>query len=162
MKSNSEPACWRSWWRFFSFCSHLRRQRKDEAHDALANHRWLSLLRHLIEGLHAMGQSRSIWLAALASIPYLALQVIPLYAMMRGYGVDLPISAAAVVLVILRLGTIIPGPPGNIGFFNAFAVPALTCRASITRRPKDSAASCSSSSPWPLLLGRLWRCCLLE
>lgn len=30
------------------------------------------------------------------------------------------------VLVVLRLGTIIPGPPGNIGFFNAFAVAALT------------------------------------
>src|SRR5260370_20716909 len=39
-------------------------QRKDEAHHALANHRWLSLLRHLIDGLHAMGQSGSICVAA--------------------------------------------------------------------------------------------------
>ncbi|MCC6369249.1 MAG: flippase-like domain-containing protein [Bryobacterales bacterium] len=100
--------------------------RRSEAHDALARYRWLSVLRHLIEGLHAMGQSRSFYMAAAASVLYLGLQVVPIYAMIRGYGVDLSFGHAAVVLVVLRLGTIIPGPPGNIGFFNAFAVAALT------------------------------------
>lgn len=100
--------------------------RRSEAHDVLARYRSLSILRHLIEGLHAMGRSRSFWMAAAASFVYLALQVVPIYAMIRGYGVNLSFGHAAVVLVVLRLGTIIPGPPGNIGFFNAFAVAALT------------------------------------
>lgn len=127
--------------------------RKDEAHDALAKHRWLSVLRHLIEGLHAMGKSRTIWLAALASIPYLLLQVVPLYAMMRGYEVDLPISAAAVTLVILRLGTVIPGPPGNIGFFNAFAVAALTLQGVDHQTAKGLSGVMFFIVTVPLLLG---------
>jgi glycosyltransferase 2 family protein len=100
-------------------------RRPDEAHDALARHRWLSVLRHLMEGLHVMGRSRSFLYGALGSLVYMVLQVVPLYAMMRGYGLDLTFGHAAVVLVILRLGTIIPGPPGNIGLFNVFAVLAL-------------------------------------
>jgi len=100
--------------------------RREESHDALAKHRWLSVLRHLVEGLHVMGRSPSFFLAALGSLVYMGLQVVPLYSMMRGYGLDLTFGHAAVVLVILRLGTIIPGPPGNIGVFNAFAVVGLT------------------------------------
>jgi len=100
--------------------------RRDEAQDVLANNRWLSVLRHLVEGLHAMGRSSSFWMASLASLLYLALQVVPIYAMIRGYGLDLSFGHAAAVLVVLRLGTVIPGPPGNIGLFNAFAVAGLT------------------------------------
>jgi uncharacterized protein (TIRG00374 family) len=100
--------------------------RRDEAQDVLARNRWLSVLRHLVEGLHAMGRSRSFWMAAVASLVYLSLQVVPIYAMIRGYGLDLSFGHAAAVLVVLRLGTVIPGPPGNIGLFNAFAVAALT------------------------------------
>ncbi|MBI3683452.1 MAG: flippase-like domain-containing protein [Acidobacteria bacterium] len=100
--------------------------RKDEAKDILARYRWLSGIRHLVEGLHAMGRSRWFLMGAAASLVYLALQVVPIYAMIRGYGLSLSFGHAVVVLVVLRLGTIIPGPPGNIGVFNAFAVAALT------------------------------------
>ncbi len=99
--------------------------RPDEAHDAFARYRWLRVLRHLMEGLHAMGRSRSFLYGAAGSLVYMTLQVVPIYAMIRGYGLDLSFGHAAVVLVILRLGTVIPGPPGNIGLFNAFAVLAL-------------------------------------
>lgn len=100
--------------------------RRDEAHGALEKRRWLSPLRHLIHGLHVMGRSRSFWMAALVSLCYLTLQVAPLFAMIRGYGVNLGFGEAAVLLVVLRLGTVIPGPPGNIGLFNVFAVLGLT------------------------------------
>ncbi|MBI3207710.1 MAG: flippase-like domain-containing protein [Candidatus Solibacter usitatus] len=100
--------------------------RKEEAHDALSKHRWLSVFRHLVEGIHAMGRSRSFLHAGLASLLYLILQVVPIYAMMRGYGLEhLSFAHAGVVLVILRLGTVVPGPPGNIGVFNFFAMTAL-------------------------------------
>jgi uncharacterized protein (TIRG00374 family) len=100
--------------------------RKEEAQDALVRYRWLSILRHLVEGLHNMARSPSFIRAAGASLIYLSLQVVPIFAMIRGYGVDLSFGHAACVLVILRLGTVIPGPPGNIGLFNVFAVAALT------------------------------------
>ncbi len=100
--------------------------RKEEARGVLERHRWLRPLKHLIHGLHVMGLSRPFWMAAAVSLLYLSLQVVPIYAILRGYGLTLSVGHAAVVLVVLRLGTVIPGPPGNIGLFNAFAVMALT------------------------------------
>ena len=99
--------------------------RRDESADVLARHSWLKIFRHLIEGLHAMGQSRSFFAAACVSFLYLALQAVPIYAMIRGYGLELTFGHAICVLVVLRLGTVIPGPPGNIGVFNAFAMAGL-------------------------------------
>lgn len=99
--------------------------RRDESADILARYSWLRVLRHLIEGLHAMGQSRSFFAAACASFVYLALQAVPIFAMIRGYGLELSFGHAICVLVVLRLGTVIPGPPGNIGLFNAFAAAGL-------------------------------------
>jgi glycosyltransferase 2 family protein len=96
------------------------------AHHMVTRHRWSEVLRTIIEGLHTMGRSRSFFLSAAASTVYLALQVIPIYAMIRGYGVDqLTMSDAAVVLVVLRLSTVVPGLPGNLGLFNAAAYLAL-------------------------------------
>ena len=55
----------------------------------------------------------------------MALQVIPIWAVMQGYVLDLGIGAAAVVLVMLRLGSIPPQMPGNVGTFQALAVAGI-------------------------------------
>ncbi|HBY59124.1 MAG TPA: hypothetical protein DEH78_04840 [Solibacterales bacterium] len=100
---------------------------KHRAREAVSGSRWAKMLYLLIDGLHDMGRSRSFLLGAGASTVYLALQVVPIYAMMRGYGVDTAtVAQAAMVLVVLRFGTIVPGPPGNVGVFNAFALMGLT------------------------------------
>lgn len=91
------------------------------SHHVTTRHRWSEVLRTAVEGLHAMGRSRTFPAAIGASIVYLALQVIPIHAMMEGYGLDLPLGAAAVVLVVLRLGTVLPSAPGNVGLFHLFA-----------------------------------------
>ena len=95
------------------------------AHHVTTRHRWSGVLRTLVEGLHAMGRSRTFPLSVLASIVYLGLQIVPIHAMLEGYGLDLPWAAAAIVLVVLRLGTIVPGPPGNVGVFHFFCFLAL-------------------------------------
>jgi uncharacterized protein (TIRG00374 family) len=96
------------------------------AHHVTTRHRWSEVLRTAVEGMHAMGRSRSFVAATSASTVYLALQLIPLYAMIRGYGLDeLTVADAAVVLVVLRLSTVVPGLPGNIGLFHAAAFTAL-------------------------------------
>ena len=46
--------------------------------------------------------------------------------MLEGYGLNLPWSSAAVVLIVLRLGTIVPALPGNVGVFHFFSFIALT------------------------------------
>ena len=84
----------------------------------------------LIDDLHAMGKSRSFYLAFAASLPYLLLQVVPVYTLMRGFGLQLPhgsvLGAAAVVTVVLRLGTVVPSAPGNLGTFQLLVAQALT------------------------------------
>jgi hypothetical protein len=92
---------------------------------ATTKHRWSDVLRTLIEGLHLMGRSATFPRAVLGSAVYLGLQVVPLHAILEGYGLELHWSAAAVVLVVLRLGTIVPGPPGNVGIFHFFCFLAL-------------------------------------
>ena len=96
------------------------------AHHVVTKHRWSEVLEVLIEGLHSMGRSPSLAASVLASFFYLGLQLVPIYAMMRGYGVQgLTFSDAATVLVVLRLSTVVPGLPGNLGLFNAAAYLAL-------------------------------------
>lgn len=95
------------------------------AHHVVTKHRWSEALRTVVEGLHLMGRSGSFGAAVAASIVYLALQVIPVFAMIRGYNVDLSLADSAVVLVVIRLSTVVPGLPGNLGLFNAAAFTAL-------------------------------------
>ena len=98
---------------------------KDFAHHVVTRHRWSELFRSIVEGLHIMGKSRSFGASILASIVYLGLQLIPVHAMIRGYGLDLSVADSAVVLVVIRLSTVVPGLPGNLGLFNAAAFTAL-------------------------------------
>ena len=99
---------------------------KKYAHHVVSQHRWTEQLRYLVEGLHIMaGNAASFFPACAVSLVYFVLQVVPIYALVRGYGVGLTVWQAAIVLVVLRLGTIVPGPPSNVGVFNAFAVLGL-------------------------------------
>lgn len=87
---------------------------------------WQKILRVLIEDLNLIGFSRYVVFAALASLPYLLMQIMPIWAVMKAYGLeDTRIEIAAVMMVVLRLSSVVPQAPGNIGLFNAAAVMAL-------------------------------------
>jgi hypothetical protein len=96
------------------------------AREAVARSRWKHLLHDVVDGVHAMGRSRSFLPVAVLSLLYLALQTGPIYALMRGYGMDLGIGDALLVLVVLRIGTIIPQAPGNVGAFQALTIAGLS------------------------------------
>ena len=98
---------------------------KQKAHAVVSESRWASGLRHVVEGIHAMGNWRTMVATAGASLVYLALQIVPVWALMEGYGLDLSIWAAAAVYIILRLGTVIPNAPGNAGLYQFFCVLGL-------------------------------------
>lgn len=71
----------------------------------------------LMEDLRLMGHSRYLATSLVQSLPYLLLQVIPIWAAFRGYGLDLSMGAAFVLLILVRLGTVVPQAPGNLGLF---------------------------------------------
>ncbi len=99
---------------------------KHHAHAAVASSRWARKLQVLVDDLHAIGNSPSFYLAAAVSLPYLLLQVVPIYALLQGFDIDLSVGAACVVLLILRLGTVLPQAPGNLGTFQAITALALS------------------------------------
>ena len=99
---------------------------KNWARRNLATTGWQNSLRVLIEDLNLIGFSRYLVFAALASLPYLLMQIMPIWAVMKAYGLeDTRIGIAAVMMVVLRLSSVVPQAPGNIGLFNAAAVMAL-------------------------------------
>jgi glycosyltransferase 2 family protein len=99
--------------------------RKQDAHAVVANRKWHIVVSHIIDGIHAMGNRRPLLITFFASFLYLVLQIIPVWALMQGYGLDLSIWAASAVLIILRLGTIVPNAPGNLGLYQAMCVVGL-------------------------------------
>jgi uncharacterized protein (TIRG00374 family) len=99
--------------------------RKQDAHAAIAESRWSATLRHVIEGLHLMGNVRTLGYTALISLLYLALQILSVYGLMKAYGLDLSFWVAAGVLTIVRFGTVVPNAPGNLGLFQVACVLAL-------------------------------------
>lgn len=99
---------------------------KHHAHSVVRESRWAVTLRHVVEGLHMMGNRATLSRAFIASLLYLVLQIGSVWALMRAYGLDLSVWAAAGVLVVLRFGTVIPNAPGNLGLFQAACVVGLT------------------------------------
>jgi len=85
---------------------------------AALNRPWQRHLRVLIDDLSLIGHSRYLYFAFLQSLPYLLLQVIPIFGAFRGYGFDdLTLGMAFALMVILRLGSVVPQAPGDLGLF---------------------------------------------
>lgn len=99
---------------------------KKQAQAALSTRRWAKTWHTLIEDLHAIGNSRTFYFSWLASLPHLLSMTLPIYGVARAYGLELTLMEAAVVNVIVRLGTVIPSAPGNLGTYQALVVLAMT------------------------------------
>jgi hypothetical protein len=91
---------------------------EQHARMGIRESRWATVLRHVVEGLHLMGNRRTLIRTALVSLVYLLLQYLTVYALMRAYVLDYSFWVAAGVLTIVRLATVVPNAPGNIGLFN--------------------------------------------
>lgn len=97
--------------------------RRETVHAGMTGWRrqfWL-----VADNLARIGHSRYLYLALALSLPYLLLQVVPIYSVMQGYQLDeglrLGWKAAFVTMVLLRLGAVPPQAPGNIGLFQLIA-----------------------------------------
>jgi hypothetical protein len=98
---------------------------KSHAHAMVKESRWAATLRHVVEGLHTMGNWRTLAQVMPVSFLYLVLQVFSYWALMKSFALDLTAWDAVAVLAIVRLGTVVPNAPGNIGLINLACVIAL-------------------------------------
>ena len=84
---------------------------------ALGGVGWRHHLAVLMDDLALIGHSRYLYFALLQSVPYLLLQVIPIWAAFQAYGFDLGLGAACALMLILRLSSVVPQAPANLGLF---------------------------------------------
>ncbi|MFT4570999.1 MAG: hypothetical protein ACI8TX_001021 [Hyphomicrobiaceae bacterium] len=89
---------------------------RERAHKILINAR---------EGLQILPDRRLVFAVFAISLVYWFIPILSSYALIRGFGFDLPFAAAFVVFVCIGLGTALPNPPGMIGVFQIAAVVAL-------------------------------------
>lgn len=99
---------------------------KQHVHLLIRESRWAATLRHVIEGIHLMGNRRTIGFTILISGLYLFLQAVSIWGLMKAYGLDLSFWVAGGVLAIVRFATVVPNAPGNVGLFQVACVLALT------------------------------------
>ncbi len=126
---------------------------KSHAHAVLRESRWSATIRHIVEGLHLMGNPRTMVLTSLISLLYLALQMFSVFALMRAYGLDLSFWVAAGVLTIVRLSTVVPNAPGNLGLINLACVMALGLFEVEKTDAKTFSIILFASLTLPLLIG---------
>ena len=74
----------------------------------------------------AAGGRRAIAVAFVVSPLVPLLESLALWAMMRGYGLHVPVACGIAVMLIIRLGTAIPTVPGNVGAYQFLCVLGLT------------------------------------
>jgi glycosyltransferase 2 family protein len=75
------------------------------------------------------GQSRVLEIVTSGSIflAILLLQIVPIYAIMQAYGFDgVAWAQAGALMVLLRLGSVVPQAPGNVGLFQVLSTLGLT------------------------------------
>jgi hypothetical protein len=127
--------------------------RRQHAVAGIREHRGSSTLRHVVEGLHLMGNPASLGATVAISLLYLLLHMFSYYALMRAYGLDLSFWAAGGVVVIVRLLTVVPNAPGNLGVGNAACVVAMRLFEVETNDAKTFSIILFGALTLPLLLG---------
>jgi glycosyltransferase 2 family protein len=100
---------------------------REQTLDALLDAPLFSWAHVFIEDLHRIGHSRYLYFSAAVSIPYLLIQIVPIYAVMQAYGFDgVAWAQAGALMILLRLGSVVPQAPGNVGLFQVLSTLGLT------------------------------------
>jgi uncharacterized protein (TIRG00374 family) len=83
------------------------------------------LIGRMALGLHQIGFSRGLLLAAVGSLGILVFQALAFWLIMVAMSLPLSIWQGAAVFLIVHLGTALPNAPSNVGSYQFFAVVGL-------------------------------------
>ncbi len=78
---------------------------------------WPRWFNTLIEDLHLIGHSRYLYFSFLVSGLYMFAQILPIYMLVQANRLPVPWTASFTMMVLLRLSSIVPQAPGNLGSF---------------------------------------------
>jgi uncharacterized protein (TIRG00374 family) len=84
------------------------------------------LIDHFIEGFKIMVEPAPLFLSVLLSIVIWFADVAAIYLMFLAFGLDLTVTAAVVLMIVLIIGIAIPAAPGFIGNWHYFCILGLS------------------------------------
>ena len=110
--------------------------RREHAKVFMSQSKWGARFANLLHEIHTLGNIRTLRNAFGISLLYLLLPILSVWALFRAYNFDYSFVQAAVVLVIIHIGTTLPGAPANMGSFSFFAALSLEMLAAGTAEAK--------------------------
>lgn len=93
---------------------------KEHSHHMVSGHKWASQFLHFLDELHKMGQVRSLVTALWLSFLYIFFQILSIWALLHADQYDFDIRQSALIVLVFRIGTLVPNAPGNIGTLQLF------------------------------------------
>jgi len=90
---------------------------KKQSLDLFFGMAWPRWFNTLIEDLHLIGHSRYLYIAFFVSGLYMLAQILPIYSLVKASSLPVPFAASFTMLVLLRLTSVVPQAPGNLGSF---------------------------------------------
>jgi len=90
---------------------------RTHAHRMVSGNKWSLKFIHLLEEIHLLGNWRSLGTAFGLTFVYFLCQFVAMFCLARAFNFDFGLKESAFVLLVVRLITMIPNAPGNIGVF---------------------------------------------
>lgn len=100
--------------------------RRQHAHHFVRTTSWAARFVHLLEEIHRLGNWRELRAAMAIGSVYWLMQTLAIWALTKADHFDLGLSAAAFLLVVKAVLTLIPNAPANMGPYQAAVVYAST------------------------------------
>ena len=97
---------------------------------------WPKWFDTLIQDLHLIGHSRYLYYSFFVSGLYLVAQIVPIYMVVQASRLDVKWTASFTMMVLLRLSSIVPQAPGNLGSFQWVAAHTLMMFGLVTPHAK--------------------------
>jgi glycosyltransferase 2 family protein len=96
---------------------------RDRVRARFSRNRFLRQILVVADDLAVVGPSKFLYYSILVSLPYLLLQVLPIYFLGLAYGIDpfLTLPRSFALMVLLRLSGAAPQAPGNLGIYQEVA-----------------------------------------
>jgi glycosyltransferase 2 family protein len=88
-------------------------------------HKFSHFMEQVTAGMKRIGLTPTFFLALFVTLVSLMMQALALWLTARAYGISLDLWMGGVVLVIIRVGVVIPNAPANIGTYQFFAALGL-------------------------------------
>jgi uncharacterized protein (TIRG00374 family) len=99
--------------------------RRQHAHEFIQTRGWAARFNDFLEELHNLGHWRELGLAMFGSGIYWLTQALAIWALARADAFDFGVGAAAFLLVVKAVGTLIPNAPANVGAYQAAMMYAM-------------------------------------